>query len=130
MTDTAVTQNSTTALVDTYFDMWRTTDETTRRTLIAEVFTPDGRHVDALADAVGRDAIADMVANVHAHYPGFTIERTSGIDQHGRQLRFGWKLDAADGTPVVAGVDVGELSDDGRVVRIAGFWGDLPARED
>lgn len=38
------------------------------------------------------------------------------------------QLAAADGTPVVAGLDVAELSDDGRFDRVAGFWGDLPPR--
>ena len=130
MTDTTTTEISATPLVDTYFEMWRATDDATRRVLLEQVFTPAGRHVDALADANGYDELASMVANVHAHYPGFAIERTTGIDRHGQQLRFGWKLDAADGTPVVAGIDVGELDPDGRLTRIAGFWGDLPARED
>lgn len=128
MTDTAVNPTATDQLIDTYFDMWRATDEAERAELVARVFTSDGRHVDPMADAVGHDALAAMLANVHAAYPGFRIERTSGIDQHGAQLRFAWKLDTADGTPVVAGIDVAELGADGRLARVAGFWGDLPAR--
>ncbi|HEX5095706.1 MAG TPA: nuclear transport factor 2 family protein [Acidimicrobiia bacterium] len=129
MTDTTTAEIAATPLVDTYFEMWRATDDATRRALLEQVFAPDGRHVDALADANGYDELASMIANVHGHYPGFTIERTSGVDRYGQQLRFGWKLDAADGTPVVAGIDVGELDADGRLTRIAGFWGDLPARD-
>jgi hypothetical protein len=94
------------------------------------VFTEDGRHVDPLADAIGRDELAGMLANMHAHYPGFTIERTSGIDQHGDQLRFAWRVNAADGSLLVAGLDVGEITQvasDVRLARIAGFWRDLPA---
>jgi hypothetical protein len=128
MTDTAVTTESTTELVDAYFQMWRTTDEAGRRALVEQVFAEDGRHVDPLADAVGYEELTRMLANVHAHYPGFVIERLGGIDQHGDQLRFAWKLDAADGTPVVVGLDVGELATDGRLARVVGFWGDLPAR--
>ncbi|HEX6236713.1 MAG TPA: nuclear transport factor 2 family protein [Acidimicrobiales bacterium] len=127
MSDTTTT-DAATELVDTYFDMWRATDDGRRRELVAEVFAPDGRHVDPLADARGHDELAAMIANVHTHYPGFALERTSGIDQHGDQLRFAWRLDAADGTPVVTGLDVAELSPDGRLARIAGFWGELPAR--
>lgn len=127
MTDTVQTQE-TTQLVDTYFEMWRATDDHVRAELVRRSFVDEGRHVDPLADAVGHDELAGMLANVHAAYPGFTIERTSGIDQHGDQLRFGWRLDAADGTPVVVGLDVAELSPDGRFARIASFWGDLPER--
>lgn len=125
MTDTTTTDTAT--LVDTYFAMWRETDGGTRAELIARAFTPDGRHVDPLADANGYGELNDMIAGVHAQYPGFTIERTSGIDQHGDQLRFAWKVDQADGTPLVAGIDVAELAPDGRLSRVAGFWGDLPA---
>lgn len=128
MTDTALDPTATDALVDTYFEMWRATDEAQRADLVTRAFTPDGRHVDPLADAVGHDALRAMLSNVHAGYPGFTIERTSGIDQHGRQLRFTWQITAADETPLVSGLDVAELSDDGRLARVASFWGDLPSR--
>lgn len=127
MTDTMQTPQ-TAELVDAYFEMWRATDDHERAELVRRAFADGGRHVDPLADAVGHDELAGMLADVHAAYPGFTIERTSGIDQHGDQLRFGWRLDAADGTPVVVGLDVAELAPDGRFARIASFWGDLPAR--
>ena len=129
MTDTATTDSRVATLIDTYFTMWRATDDETRAALIDQVFTEDGRHVDPLADAIGRNELAGMLANVHTHYPGFTIERTSGIDQHGDQVRFAWRFNAADGSPIVTGVDVGEVAQDAsgvRLARIAGFWGDLP----
>ncbi|MGH9275382.1 MAG: nuclear transport factor 2 family protein [Acidimicrobiales bacterium] len=127
MTDTATTDSATVELLDVYFAMWREADAATRTALVERAFTADGRHVDPLADAHGHTELNDMVSNVHAHYPGFSIERTSGIDQHGDQLRFAWKVDLADGTPLVAGIDVAELAADGRLTRVAGFWGDLPA---
>ncbi len=91
------------------------------------MFTPDGRHVDPIADANGYDELNAMIGTVHDHYPGFAIERTSGIDRHGDQVRFAWKVDLADGTNLVTALDVGEVAPDGRFRRIAGFWGDLPA---
>jgi hypothetical protein len=128
MTDTTTTEAETAAIIETYLAMWREPDAEARLALVRQAFTADGRHVDPVADAQGHEELAVMVGAVHAHYPGFTIERTSGIDQHGDQLRFTWKVDAADGTPVVAGLDVGELAADGRLCRVAGFWGDLPER--
>jgi hypothetical protein len=129
MTDITTADTNVATLVDTYFDMWRATDGTMRAELVAQVFTEDGRHVDPLADAIGHNELGGMLANVHAHYPGFTIERTSGIDQHGDQVRFAWRVNAADGSLLVAGLDVGELAQAAagvRLARIAGFWGDLP----
>jgi len=127
MTDTATPETATADLIDTYFAMWRETEPSARSALIERAFTIGGRHVDPLVDATGYDELNEMVSGVHAQYPGFTLERTSGIDQHGDQLRFAWKIEQADGSPLVAGIDVGELAEDGRLRRIAGFWGDLPA---
>jgi hypothetical protein len=131
MTNTETTTETTTtnagALVETYFEMWRTTDPTERAELVARTFTADGRHVDQHADASGHDGLAEMIAGVHVGFPGFQMARTSGIDRFGDQLRFAWELNGSDGTPIVAGLDVAELAADGRLQRVTGFWGDLPA---
>ncbi len=42
-------------------------------------------------------------------------------------LRFAWELAASDGKIVVAGIDIGELASDGKLQRIAGCFGPLPA---
>lgn len=122
MTDTT-TAPARTELVDTYFELWLAADSTTRCSLLERTFTPDGRHVDPHADAVGHDGIAEMLAG----YPGFSIARTTGIDTHGDQLRYGWRLASADEQLVIVGVDVAELAPDGRFRRVTGSWGDLPA---
>jgi hypothetical protein len=124
MTDTDTTTDT---IVATYFDMWRTTDPTERVELVAQTFTEDGRHVDQHADATGHAALTDMIAGVHTGFPGFQMARTSGIDRVADQLRFAWEMVSADGTPIVAGLDVAEIAPDGRLRRVAGFWGDLPA---
>jgi len=124
MTDT--TTQDTETLVETYFEMWRTTDAARRGELVARAFSEDGRHVDQHADATGHGDLAEMIAGVHAGFPGFQMARTSGVDRFGDQLRFTWELNAADGSPIVAGLDVAELASDGRLHRVTGFWGDLP----
>jgi len=125
MTDTTTTDTET--ILDTYFAMWRTTDAAERFDLVAKAFTDDGRHVDQHADAVGHAELVEMIAGVHAGFPGFQMARTSGVDRFGDQLRFAWELNGADGTPIVAGLDVAELAADGRLQRVTGFWGDLSA---
>jgi len=68
-----------------------------------------------------------MVTGVQARFPGHRFRRVSGIDIHHDQLRFAWELVAPDGAVVVAGIDVGVLAADGRLRRITGFFGALPA---
>ena len=125
MTDTT-TSTDTGALLDTYFEMWRTTDPAERAALVAEAFTEDGRHVDQHADATGHAELVEMITGVHDGFPGFQMARTSGVDRFGDQLRFAWDLNAADGSPIVAGLDIAEVAADGRLQRVTGFWGDLP----
>lgn len=126
MTDTTTPDTDT--LVATYFAMWHATDAAERAELVAATFADDGRHLDQHADAAGHDGLAEMVGGVHAGFPGFRMARTSGIDRFGDQLRFAWAMEGADGSPIVAGLDVAELAPDGRFQRVTGFWGDLPER--
>lgn len=126
MTDTTTTPDTDT-LIETYFEMWRTSDAADRAQLVARTFSEDGRHVDQHADAAGHEELAEMIAGVHDGFPGFQMARTSGIDRFGDQLRFAWEMNGADGAPIVAGLDVAEVAPDGRLRRVTGFWGDLPA---
>jgi SnoaL-like domain len=115
------------ATVDTYLAAWNETDADVRAKLVEQAWAPDGRYVDPLLEAQGRQAISDMVAGVHEQYPGQRFRRLSGIDAHHDQVRFAWELAAPGGVVTVAGIDVGELGPDGRLRRITGFFGDLPA---
>ncbi len=116
-------------LVDTYLAAWNETDPTRRAALVERAWATDGRLIDPPLTAEGHAGISDMAAALHAQFPGHVFRRASGIDTHHEQLRFAWELVAPDGTVALAGVDVGELAADGRLARVTGFFGDLPARE-
>ena len=116
-----------TTIVDTYLAMWNETDARRRAQLIERAWTGDGRYADPMLEAQGHAALSDMVAGVHAKFPGHRFRRRSGVDAHHDQLRFAWDLVAPDGAVVVAGIDVGALAADGRLERITGFFGDAPA---
>ena len=49
------------------------------------------------------------------------------MDAHHDHVHFAWELANDDGEVAVGGIDVGELAQDGRLRRIMGFFGDLPA---
>ena len=113
--------------VDTYLAMWNEEDADRRAAIIEKAWAADGRYVDPLLTADGHAELSEMVAGVHAHYPGHRFRRTSGVDAHHDEARFGWELVAPDGSVTVAGLDVGTVGPDGRLTRIPGFFGDLPA---
>jgi hypothetical protein len=118
--------SDTTETVDTYLAMWNEEDPARRADHIERAWVADCRYVDPLLEAEGRDALSDMVAAVHAQYPGHRFRRISGIDAHHDQVRFAWLLAGPDGGVTVAGVDVGTVALDGRLVSITGFFGDPP----
>jgi hypothetical protein len=118
-----------TTIVDRYLDMWNETDPDRRGETIALAWVESGQYVDPALQATGHDALSAMVEQVHERFPGHRFRRTSGIDLHHDLVRFGWELAAPDGAVTVAGVDIGELAEDGRLARITGFFGELPERD-
>ena len=130
MTDTATGELTTalTATIDTHLAGYAEPDPTKRLDLLASVWAPDGTLLDPPFDATGPEGIADLVDAVLQHYPGHHFERTTAVDAHHDMARYGWALVAPDGTPAVAGLDVAQVGQDGKLVRIVGFFGDPPAR--
>jgi len=112
--------------VDAYLAMWNETGPARRAEHIERAWADGGHYADPLLEAEGHAALSDMVAGVHAQYPGHRFRRVSGIDTHHDQLRFAWELAAPDGAVTLAGIDVGALVSDGRLQRITGFFGELP----
>lgn len=131
MTDIAtpaeLTVEGATAMIDTYFAMWNEDDVARRAELIEQAWTTDARYRDPLLEADGYDGLSTMVDTVHQHYPGQRFTRLSGVDLHHDQARVAWHLAADEGDPTVVGIDLVELAEDGRIRRITGFFGDLPA---
>lgn len=127
MTNTHITDSAidVTALADTYIAMWNEEDPAARGALIEQAWALDASYRDPLLAADGHAALDEMVATVHAHYPGQRFTRTTAVDEHNGFARFGWSLGPQDGPATVAGVDVAELAPDGKLRRITGFFGDL-----
>ncbi len=83
------------------------------------------RFVDPSIDLTG---IADFEANVHkvrADLPGATYSRTSGVDSQHDFHRYQWAIHQG-GELVLAGFDVTEIDEEGRVTCVIGFFGPLP----
>jgi len=96
-----------------------------RAALIAGSWSEQATLVDPPFDGVGRDGIAAMTDVVLQHYPGHTFRRTTAVDTHHTFGRYGWELVGPDGAVAVSGTDFLELDDEGKLVRIIGFFGDL-----
>jgi len=105
-----------------YFDLWNETDAAARRAALGATWTADASYRDPLLAAEGYDALDAMIAAVHAQYPGHRFQLTGAIDAYPGRVRWGWALAGPDGTPIVAGLDVAVLADDGRLRSVTGFF--------
>ena len=118
-----------TSTVDAYLAAWNERDPELRAELVARVWAPDGQLIDPPLAAAGHEGISNMAAALQQQFAGHHFRRATGIDAHHGHLRFGWELVGPDWSVTIAGTDVGELAGDGRLRRITGFFGELPARE-
>ncbi len=115
-----------TETVETYLAMWNEDDVARRADHIARAWAEPAHYSDPLLEAVGPEALSEMVDTVHRQFPNYRFSRTSGIDAHHDLIRFTWRLTGPDGTIAVVGTDVCALAPDGRLARVAGFFGDVP----
>lgn len=124
---TTTTQDLT-STVDGYLAAYGEPDAQRRAELIAAVWADDGQLLDPPLTGEGHDGIGAAAEALQQQFPGHAFRRTSGVDAHHDRLRFAWELVGPDGGAVLTGADFGELAPDGRLRRITGFFGDVPAR--
>jgi hypothetical protein len=134
MTNTILTAHTTPttldldATIDGYLAAWNTTDPTERAAIVERVWTADARMSDPLVDVTGHAELDAVFARFHDTYPGCSFRRKGGHDGHHELVRWGWEMVDPAGTVVLDGIDIAVVAADGRLQRVAGFFGAaLPA---
>ncbi|GAA1873515.1 nuclear transport factor 2 family protein [Asanoa iriomotensis] len=110
-----------------YIATWNETDPVKRRQLIDELWAPEGRYVDPLAVAEGRDAIDATIAAAQGQFPGMTFRLVGPVDGHHSQVRFTWELGPDGVEAPIVGFDVATTDGDGRLDQVLGFLDRVPA---
>ena len=114
--------------VATYGAAWNEPDEAKRAALLEVSWADDGIYQDPTATAQGRAALIAHIAGFREMFPGRSIDQASGVDITDGGLRFAWVM--RNGNDVeLEGMDFVELAPDGRIKRIAGFFGPFPPLE-
>lgn len=108
-------------LIGLYLNAWSEMDRPTRISLLERVWRVDSLYIDPRNEAYGRGDLDDLIGAFLAANPGATFTLQGPIDYHHDHIRFYWTLRQADGTEL-AGMDYGELSPDGRLAKIIGFY--------
>jgi hypothetical protein len=112
-------------LIDTYCAAWSDPDPVRRREILGGVWADGATYTDPAVHAVGLDDLLAHIETVVARRPGSKVVRTSRVDAHHDFARFAWHVVQADGTALPEGLDLAELSADGRICRVIGFFGPL-----
>lgn len=111
--------------LDAMLAAWNEMDAELIRGHLDAALAPDVLFVDPDNYIEGIDAFEVMVRKFRADMPTATAERTSGFNMHHNRYRYNW-LVRVGGEPAVPGMDVVEVSDAGRVLRVDGFFGPIP----
>ena len=122
-----MTGNALETLVDAYFAAWNEADPARRGDMLAAVCAHGATYTDPTVHAASAAELVAHIGNVLSRLPGSRVIRTSVLDSHHGMVRFSFRRVLADGMVRMDGVDFVELSDDGKLKRIVGFFGPLAA---
>jgi SnoaL-like domain len=118
-------QHALTKLIDAYCAVWNESDPVQRKRLLSQLWATNATYTDPSVHAATADELLAHIAEVQARRPGAKVVRTSAVDEHHGLARFTWHVVQADASTLREGLDIAEISPDGTIQRIAGFFGTL-----
>ena len=110
--------------VTTYGAAWQEEHPEWRLKLLTTALNEKGRYTDPTADLVGPKALCDHIGVFQVGNPGAKIEVTSTATLHHDIAHFTWRMLLPDGQVRLTGHDFAEFDEDGKILRLAGFFGD------
>ncbi|RSM43219.1 nuclear transport factor 2 family protein [Amycolatopsis balhimycina DSM 5908] len=116
-------KNAVIELVGNYIAMWNETDGRVRRTMVEDLFTPNGTYTDPTVAADGTAAIDEYIATSQKNLTGMLFTHGTVLTHHDA-VHFSWQIGPAGGEPAVTGFDVAWI-EDGRIRRLYGFFNGL-----
>ena len=89
----------------------------------AALASKDVTFADAHSSTRGLDDLVAHVAGAKVHMAGLTLARTGEPRHCQGTVLVDWLAKKADGSPLSKGTNVFELTADGHVAHVVGFWG-------
>jgi hypothetical protein len=107
-------------LADRYVAVWNETDPARRRTTIAGLWAPDGRHYVGARQACGHDELEARVTGSHeknVRDGGFQFRAVKDARALQDVVTFGWEMHLRDSERVVAtGLEILIVDDERRIL--------------
>lgn len=108
-------------LVARYMAAWNETEADARRRHLEAAWEESGSYSDPLSQAASRAELEAQIAGFQNENPEATFSIQGNIDHHHGALRFFWTLHYPNGIQQ-PGMDYGEVSPQGRLAKITGFF--------
>ncbi len=108
--------------VDTYQAAWAERDPAKRAALLARCWDANAIFRDAMGYAEGRDDLTDYIGAAQSFAPNIAFERVGPLLHAHGHINYRWRMVAPDGSVMMTGNNVGELSPDGLFLSMTGFW--------
>jgi hypothetical protein len=108
--------------IDRYCAAWNESDPMRRDRILEAVWAKDATYTDPSIHLIGCQPLSDHIGRLLQRSPGCLVLRSSPVDSHHAWARFSWKRVSQDGTTRAEGIDIAELSEDGKLQRIVGFF--------
>jgi hypothetical protein len=114
------------AAANRVYEAWAAGDTDRRADILAEVCAEDVAYANPLKSSVGIRALAELITELTATYPGYLPARTSGVDAHHDTARYEWALRDRAGQAVLGGIEIIHFTPDARLTSIVSFFGQPP----
>jgi uncharacterized protein YndB with AHSA1/START domain len=120
---TSALDAKTETLVDQYVSAWSETDAARRRAILEQVWDPSGVFEDSMGYAEGVDDLDDHIAMSQAYASGMRLARAGTVTRSRGSIAYRWQITGPGDAVVMAGINVAELSAEGKLRRVTGYWG-------
>jgi uncharacterized protein YndB with AHSA1/START domain len=113
---------TTESLVDDYVSAWSEIDPERRRETLRRIWDPAGVFNDAMGYAEGVEDLDDHIAMSQAYAPKMRLVRSGPIRRSHGSIAYDWQIAGEGDVVVMSGFNTADLSPDGRLRRVTGYW--------
>jgi hypothetical protein len=111
-----------------YLAAWNEMDRKKIRGHLQRSCAHDVLFIDPLHTTRNIDELEAMIVAAREERPTSTNNLTSGVDGHNLRYRYLW-LVSNEGKPLIEGMDVTTLNEQGMISQIDGFFGSFPEKQ-
>ncbi len=107
-------------LISKFVGAWNAETQGERRRLLEACCNQQTHFASTQGENTGLETQLEAIRVFRLHYPRAIFAASLLMEHHG-WLLLSWAINFGDGRPILRGIDVGTLGDNGRLVRMISF---------